>query len=192
MASASGSPDLTRNVKEKGANTPYQTPLLEKQLVFPPTMDIDSENEVSIREELDQTPAPSTPVGLEAVLQSIHATIKKNKLKLNQMTDSQTDMEDRLSSKLTLAVDKALGNIPMIVNTAVDKRLGDITKETGSRLDELEEDMNRREKKIMNEIEELKKTTKKAAPGVSHGEFRSLRDAADKVVQLEKLSLIHI
>ena len=149
---------------------------------------MESDAEVSIMEEMTQegqgTPA-GEPVGLEAVLQSIHSTIKKNELKLNMLTDSHGDMEDRLSNKLSLAVDKALSNIPTIVNTAVDKRLGAITKDTGNKLDELRDDMIRREKKILSELEVVKKSSA-GQGGATRDEVKDMRATADKVVRLEK------
>ena len=93
-------------------------------------------------------------------------------------------MEERLSSKLTIAVDKALGNISAMVNSAVDKRLGDLTWENAERIEELKTEIEKRDRAILKEITNLKKTkTTGASAGADPKDYK---EAVERVSKLEK------
>ena len=115
--SNAGSPDLARNTGRSAEETPvgprgvqgnFDTPMEEKRFEYP-SLEGESEDDLMIVDQVRGV----TP-SLEAVLQSIHTSIKKNELKLTGLVDAHEDSEDRMTQKLSDAVDRAMGRIPRL------------------------------------------------------------------------------
>ena len=186
MDSTSASPELNKANKiaqhltgNTDQGTPYGTPVDGQVFEFPPSASLREELGMEVTEVADtpDQPARMAPAGstnVEAVLQSIHSSIQRTELKLNMLTDTQADLEDKLTSKLTSAFDKMVERLPSIVDGVVDKKLGAVTKTTNDRIDSVQEQMEKNNKAVMEEIQKLKKATTRPTVAANSGKVDNL------------------
>ena len=127
------------------------------------------------------------------VLQDIHAAVKRQEIKINQLQDSQSDNQNIITDQIALSMDKIVLKLPEMVDKMLDKKMGQLALQCNEKLDGMREEMPKNKLEFAKEIEKVRKANEEAikkAIGGSSG-IRG-GDATKKIGDLEKKILLSL